>query len=203
MIHLIPSRDALAGLGAVSAPAGRETINSSEGLAGELEPSSGAVPEGYLIRRATRDDLPEVIRLNRENLPENYSEDFFEDVLESNPDSFLVAEGDGGRLVGYIMCRVEVGFPLVGRSPITRKGHVISIAVDPGHRRRGLGTALMTEGMRALRARGCSEVYLEVRVSNEPAISLYRRLGFRPVRRIPGYYRDGEDAFVMARSLRP
>ncbi|MGC9192226.1 MAG: ribosomal protein S18-alanine N-acetyltransferase [Conexivisphaera sp.] len=160
-----------------------------------------AAPEGYVIRRAAREDLPEVMRLNRENLPENYSEDFFEEVLESNPDSFLVAQEEGGRLVGYIMCRVEVGFPLAGRAPLVKKGHVISIAVDEGHRRRGLGRALMVEGMKALRSRGCSEVYLEVRVGNEPAISLYRGLGFRVVRRIPGYYRDGEDAFVMARSL--
>ena len=126
----------------------------------ELE-IDAAAPSGYVVRRATREDLREVIRLNRENLPENYSEDFFEEVLESNPETFLVAED----------------------------------------RRKGVGMALMVEGMNALRSRGCSEVYLEVRVGNAPAISLYRKLGFRVSRRIPGYYRDGEDAFVMARSL--
>ncbi|HEU16076.1 MAG TPA: ribosomal-protein-alanine N-acetyltransferase [Nitrososphaeria archaeon] len=166
-----------------------------------------AAPSGYVVRRATREDLREVIRLNRENLPENYSEEFFEEVLESNPETFLVAEESGadgrGRtgLAGYIMCRVEIGFPLVGRAPLVKKGHVISIAVAPEHRRKGVGMALMVEGMNALRSRGCSEVYLEVRVGNTPAISLYRKLGFRVSRRIPGYYRDGEDAFVMARSL--
>ena len=162
-----------------------------------------AAPRGYVVRAAKREDLREVIRLNRENLPENYSEDFFEEVLETNPESFLVAEEESrpDRLVGYIMCRVEIGFPLLGRGPIVKRGHVISIAVAPEHRRKGVGTALMIGGMNALRSRGCSEVYLEVRVGNEPAISLYRKLGFRVVRRIPGYYRDGEDAFVMARSL--
>ncbi len=56
-----------------------------------------AAPSGYVVRRATREDLREVIRLNRENLPENYSEDFFEEVLESNPETFLVAGGEGVR----------------------------------------------------------------------------------------------------------
>jgi len=46
-----------------------------------------------------------------------------------------------------------------------------------------------------------TEVYLEVRVSNTPAISLYEKLGFRVVGRIPRYYSDGEDAYIMARPL--
>lgn len=186
--------------------AARETIYLSAPPLHGLVVDTEAVPNGYLVRRATRGDLREVIRLNRENLPENYSDEFFEEVLESNPLTFLVAQREGdaegkGGLVGYIMCRVEIGFPLVGRSPLVKKGHVISVAVEEGHRRRGIGNALMAEAMKALRSRGCSEVYLEVRVGNDPAISLYRRLGFRVSRRIPGYYRDGEDAYVMARSL--
>ena len=156
--------------------------------------------EGYVIRRATPVDLPQVIRLNRENLPENYSWDFLRDTLISNPESFFVAERDGN-IVGYIMCRVEFGFTSLSGLSLTRKGHVISIAVDSGHRGRGIGRSLMVKAMEGLRGGGCSEVYLEVRVSNAPAIGLYESLGFGIVRRISGYYKDGEDAYVMARKL--
>lgn len=157
-------------------------------------------PKGYVIRRATSTDLPQVIMLNRENLPENYSWGFFRDTLVSNPESFFVAERDGD-LVGYVMCRIEFGFTALGGLSLTRKGHVISIAVSREHRGRGIGRSLMVRAMEGLRGGGCSEIYLEVRVSNVPAIGLYESLGFGITKRISGYYRDGEDAYVMARKL--
>ncbi len=48
---------------------------------------------------------------------------------------------------------------------------------------------------------GAEEVYLEVRVSNTPAINLYKKLDYRVVDLIKGYYHDGEDAYIMARPL--
>jgi ribosomal-protein-alanine N-acetyltransferase len=74
--------------------------------------------------------------------------------------------------------------------------------VLPEHRRRGLGRALMLEAMRALKNDyGCDEIYLEVRVSNYPAINLYKSLGLKIVDTIKHYYLDGEDAYVMAAEL--
>jgi len=58
--------------------------------------------------------------------------------------------------------------------------------------------------MEALRREyGVEEYYLEVRVSNTPAINLYRKLGFETAGRIVGYYLDGEDAYLMARRVEP
>jgi len=54
------------------------------------------------------------------------------------------------------------------------------------------------EGMRLYNAK---QAFLEVRVSNKPAISLYEKLGFKVLRVIRGYYSDGEDAYVMGRQL--
>ncbi|MDK2383626.1 MAG: N-acetyltransferase, partial [Candidatus Korarchaeota archaeon] len=85
---------------------------------------------------------------------------------------------------------------------LVRKGHIVSVAVLETHRRRGLGTRLMLAAMNDLkRSYGAAEAYLEVRVSNLPAIRLYEKLGFRVVRRVPMYYLDGGDAYVMAREL--
>lgn len=154
---------------------------------------------GYVIRRASEVDIPDVIAVNLATLPEHYSDFFYYELLTGFPEGFLVAELEG-KVVGYIMCRLEFGFSNFGLN-LVKKGHVVSIAVMEGHRRKGLGRALMEEAMIAMKARGCSEAFLEVRVSNAPAIGLYRKLGFVDVRRIPYYYRDGETALVMAKRL--
>ncbi len=153
----------------------------------------------YIIREVTEKDLDDVIRINRENLPENYPPYFFKMHYERFPKAFLVAESKG-EIVGYIMCRVELGSLYTSKRAFGRQGHIISIAVVPHMRRKGIGTSLMTEAMKALKeVYGVDEYYLEVRVSNKPAISLYEKLGFRKVKVLRGYYRDGEDAYLMAR----
>lgn len=159
-------------------------------------PSEG----GFIIRRAREEDLPRVIEINRRCLPEHYPEYFFRYHLDNWGEAFFVAEL-GGDLVGYIMNRVERGLGNVRRG-IVKRGHVISIAVLEGYRKRGIGYSLMVAGMNALKnVYDCKEVYLEVRVSNTPAIKLYEKLGFVRVRVIPSYYSDGEDAYLMAREL--
>ncbi len=163
------------------------------------EASQGA--EGFIIRRARLEDLPKVIEVNMKTLPEHYPEWFWREHLEKWGEAFFVAEV-AGRIVGYVMSRVEYGTPLIVRGVIVKKGHIVSIAVLEGYRRRGIGTALMKAALAALKEKyGCKEVYLEVRVSNKPAIKLYEKLGFRIVKTIPMYYLDGEDAYVMAREL--
>ncbi len=154
----------------------------------------------FLVRNARREDLPRVIEINRRCLPENYPVAFFEEHLERWGKAFFVAECDEN-VVGYVMCRVEWGWSNF-KPAFTRKGHVISLAVEPEYRGMGIGTALMRSALRVLREDyGAEEVYLEVRVSNKPAISLYEKLGFVKVKVIPHYYLDGEDAYLMAMRL--
>lgn len=116
------------------------------------------------------------------------------------PKTFIIAETNG-EIVGYIMCRIETGIPSFRFLGITRKGHVISIAVSSGHQKKGIGFALVQEAMQAMLAYKAKECYLEVRTSNLPAIELYKKLGFEVTRTIRDYYADGEDAFIMARQL--
>ena len=152
----------------------------------------------YVIREFEPKDLDNVMRINRENLPENYPAFFFKLHYENFPKAFLVAEHRGA-IVGYIMCRVEIG-KLHTKQAVGRQGHIISIAVVPEMRRMGVGTNLMLKAMKALRKYYLvDEYYLEVRVSNYPAINLYKKLGFEPVKVLRGYYSDGEDAYLMAR----
>jgi ribosomal-protein-alanine N-acetyltransferase len=154
----------------------------------------------FKLRKFTPDDLQSVMQINHLCLPENYTDFFFIDLHQRFPETFIVAEEDG-KIVGYIMCRVEVGLSSFGLGGLIRKGHVVSIAVLPQGRRKGVAQALMTtamEGMRNYKAKLC---YLEVRVTNAAGVALYSKLGFEVSRTSNGYYSDGEDAYVMTKKL--
>jgi len=154
----------------------------------------------YQIRRCEREDVPEVININAETLPEHYSDYFYYEILSEFPETFLVAEL-GGDLVGYLMCRIEYVFSHLKRLGLARKGHVVSVAVKEQHRGKGVGTMLMRTSQEAMSKKSATECYLEVRVSNTEAIALYQRLGYRVSGRLEAYYKDGEAALVMATQI--
>lgn len=155
----------------------------------------------YRIREFTLDDLDVVININRENLPENYPPFFFVEHYNNFPKAFLVAESElDKKILGYIMCRVEWKKGFFSKL-LVRVGHVISLAVIPPARRKGIATSLMKGAMEAMKKYyNVKEYYLEVRTSNLPAIRLYEKLGYIIVKRIPYYYSDGEDCYIMART---
>lgn len=154
----------------------------------------------YNIRRCEEKDLPSVIDINMAALPEHYSDYFFESILKELPEAFIVAEIDG-KIVGYIMCKIEFGFSNFRKLGFVKKGHVVSVAVLEDHRGKGLGKALMLEGINGVIQRKADEIYLEVRVSNTSAIKMYEKLRFETKSRLKSYYRDGEDAYLMALEL--
>lgn len=156
--------------------------------------------ETYALRKFKLNDLQKVMEINRTCLPENYTDFFFVDLYRRFPETFIVAEANA-EVVGYIMCRVEVGLGSLGLSGLVKKGHVVSVAVTPEHRRKGIGEALVTSAMEAMRQYNAKQCYLEVRVTNEPAIELYKKLGFEITRTTHGYYADGEDAHAMSKKL--
>jgi ribosomal-protein-alanine N-acetyltransferase len=152
----------------------------------------------FKLRKFAPDDLQSVIQINRVCLPENYTDFFFMDLHQRFPETFIVAE-ENGAIAGYIMCRIEVGLSNYGFGGLIRKGHVVSIAVLPQYRRKGVAQAVITralEGMQYYKAKQC---FLEVRVTNEAGVLLYKKLGFEVTRTLNGYYSDGEDAYVMTK----
>jgi ribosomal-protein-alanine N-acetyltransferase len=154
----------------------------------------------YKLRKFTMGDLESVTRINEACLPENYTDIFFVDLYRRHPETFVVAE-ENGHTVGYIMCRIEVGLSSLGLTGIVKKGHVVSIAVMTEHRRKGVAEELMAAAMEGMRRYNAKQCYLEVRVTNEAAVGLYKKLGFEISRTVRGYYADGEDAHVMSRKL--
>ncbi len=154
----------------------------------------------YKLRNFTLNDLERVTYINSVSLPENYTDFFFVDLYRRFPETFIVAESNG-EVVGYIMCRIETGMSNFGLSGIIKKGHIVSVAVLPNHRRKGIGEALITKALEAMQSYGAKQCYLEVRVTNEEAIGLYKKIGYEVTRTIRGYYADGENAHVMAKKL--
>ncbi len=156
--------------------------------------------QSYTLRKFKPDDLQTVMQINRVCLPENYTDFFFVDLHQRFPETFIVAE-DNGKIVGYIMCRIEVGLSNFGFGGLVRKGHVVSIAVMPQARRKGVAKAIIDRSMQGMEYYKAKQGFLEVRVTNDAAITLYKNLGFEITRTINGYYSDGEDAYVMTKKL--
>ena len=158
------------------------------------------IQRNYTLRGFTPADLDAVMNINRVCLPENYAPYFFLDTFNTLPEAFNVAEAQG-QVVGYIMCRLEHGFSDLRRLRFAKKGHIVSVAVIPQYRQMGIGYSLVRQAISAMIARQMDECYLEVRVTNYPAINLYRKMGFEVARTIPRYYFDASDAYVMAKPL--
>jgi len=154
----------------------------------------------FEVRRFTPEDLPVVMEINRTCLPENYNSYFFMEIYHSCPEAFLLAVL-GNRIIGYMMCRLEHGFSEISRLKMVKKAHLVSLAVIPEYRRIGVARALVTEAMDAVTKRGAKEFYLEVRITNDAGIELYKQLGFETYRRVQYYYHDGADAYVMSKKL--
>jgi ribosomal-protein-alanine N-acetyltransferase len=152
------------------------------------------------VRKCTPDDIPGVINVNALTLPEHYSDYFYYEILKEFPHTFLLAESDG-KIAGYIMCRIEYGLSMTKRFGLAKKGHIISVAVLQEYRNKGIGTKLIREALEEVRKESGKECYLEVRITNEGAIALYNRLGFKTTSTLHGYYKDGESAYTMAMSL--
>ena len=147
--------------------------------------SDAAPPE---IRPLHYSDLPEVAVIERRAFPTPWSIAMF--VLEmSKPTGLCLAATIEGRLAGYTVC-----------SRYDTVWHVMNVAVDPALRRRGIASALLAELYTRAGDSG-AQFTLEVRRSNDAAIALYERDGFRIAGLRRRYYQDnGEDALIMWRT---
>ena len=139
------------------------------------------------ISRMKRRHLKGVMAIEREVYPRPWSPSLFlSEMSELQNRAYLVAR-IGKDVVGYggVICYGD-------------EAHVTTIAVDPDHHRRKIGTRVMYELLRAAIELGARAVSLEVRMSNWGAQRMYGRFGFRPVGVRKGYYQEtSEDALVM------
>lgn len=102
------------------------------------------------------------------------------------------ARDDHGRVVGVAAFQLFADVADLNR-----------IVVDPAHRGRGVGEALLCAGLDWAAGSGAERMLLEVEWANEPALALYRRLGFVEITYRRNYYGPDRDALVMERRLDP
>ncbi|WP_137289446.1 ribosomal protein S18-alanine N-acetyltransferase [Natronorubrum halophilum] len=155
-------------------------------------PGIGNGDDGFAVRPAERADLLAVVRIETESFSQPWPYDAFERFL--GEPGFLVAVEGATAVTGYIVADITQNFG-------QQLGHVKDIAVHPDYRGTGIGSALLSRSLAVLTARGADTVKLEVRRSNDDAKRLYREFGFEPLRFVPDYYGDDEDAIVMIRKL--
>ena len=109
----------------------------------------------------------------------------------ASPDYFAFFGVHGMESTGFILGRLTTG-----------EAEILDLAVRPGSRRRGDATALTEFLLRRFRILGAQKIFLEVRESNQGAISFYDTMGFRPAGTRPNYYRNPvEAAVLLMRSL--
>jgi ribosomal-protein-alanine acetyltransferase len=146
----------------------------------------------WLVAPGSDRDLPELCALSRAAIPEPWSERALAEEIARPGGTLWIARGrPGNALLGFLL-----GYTAVGEL------HILTLGVDPGRRRVGIGTALVRAVLGEARAAAVACAHLEVRASNDPARALYQGLGFVVVGRRPRYYRDGEDALLMSLDLR-
>jgi ribosomal-protein-alanine N-acetyltransferase len=150
----------------------------------------------FVIRRMTASDLDRVLAL-AESLPKapHWPQSAYSDAIDSESTPRRIALVAAGAQPGSIL-----GFAVASLLP--PQAELETIVVSPEHQRLGLGERLFQALAVELKTAGVSELVLEVRASNRPALAVYAALGFAKTGLRPGYYADPiEDAVLMSLPL--
>lgn len=140
------------------------------------------------VRRATISDAKEIFAIEMECFSVPWSLDSIEtELLNEDKKLYYVVE-DANGVVGY-----------AGAWLVYDEGQITNIAIRPSARRQGFGAKLTSELIEECFKRGMHEIFLEVRISNLSALSLYRQLGFTVKGMRKNYYSEPkEDAYIMS-----
>ena len=118
---------------------------------------------------------------------ESYTSEIFQQYIKMGGEVWVIEED--GEIIAYILYIIY-----------DRMAHLISIAVHPNHRGKGLGRKLISKMEEEAKRQGAERVWLEVKANN-PARTFYRRLGYREIIRVERYYPNGNDAIRMMKEI--
>jgi ribosomal-protein-alanine N-acetyltransferase len=147
--------------------------------------------DAVMIRDAASGDIGDIAELEKITFPLPWSAESIRHDIEENENATVLVAERSGDFAGYadIWC-------------VAGEGMLNNIAVMPDHRGKHVGLAIMEALIGRLGDEGVTEMSLEVRRSNTPAIGLYTKLGFKEAGVRTGYYADnGEDALILKRGI--
>lgn len=136
------------------------------------------------------EDVPEVLAIERVSFTTPWSGTLFMNEIYK-PLSLPKVARSGDKIVGYICA-----------NQVIDEGHILNVTVHPEHRGQGIAAELLRHMIGILVDRGCTMIYLEVRISNEAALRMYEKAGFRIISVRKRYYTSPEEeAVIMALHL--
>lgn len=142
---------------------------------------------GASFVKADMADAPAIYELasHYSGATQGWTQERINDLISDSQGHYVLVAKQLDSTVGYAIAWFAWG-----------KMHIWDIAVKEDMRRRGIGRKMMSQLIDHAKLRKLSEVYLEVRASNTPAVRMYQRLSFKIRFRMPGMY-DGEDGLAM------
>lgn len=144
-----------------------------------------------IIREMTKDNLSDVLKIERKSFTHPWSENAFLSELEK-ADSYCFVALTDDEIIGYAVM-----------STVLDEGDLLIIAVDENHRRQGVAKELFGQLLEVAYKKSLSFITLEVRASNHSATALYLSLGFEKVAVRKDYYNQPkEDAVLMTKYLK-
>ncbi len=152
-----------------------------------------APPTTYKIKLLKAENLKEILLLNLRCFKrgENYTKHTFKYLLTAPNILGYSITTTSNKIVGFIFVSANNG----------NVGHITTIGIAPEHRKRGLARELLNHVENSLRKRDFEAVVLEVRVGNFAAQNLYSKYGYVIIQKLIGYYQNGEDAYLMSKTL--
>ena len=145
------------------------------------------------LRLATRTDALGIARLSRDRIEQGLGWSWTAArVLRSVADAQtnVVVAHDSARMLGFGIMKYHED-----------EAHLLLLAVQADAVRRGVGSALVGWLEQTALVAGVGQVYLEARLTNQPARAFYAHLGYREIQTLPGYYQGREACVRLARDL--
>jgi len=142
------------------------------------------------LRNYRISDSVKIEKLAKISFPKNrtYSKSYFEKCLKKYPETFIIAENKE-KIIGYAIGQFKED-----------RGEIISLAIEPGFRRNGIGTTLSNFLINHFQKRGAKKISLRVRTENKIAIAFYKNLSFEVSKKIKKYYSNGDSAYLMEKN---
>lgn len=143
------------------------------------------------LRKMQLEDLPAVLKNERNGYTHPWSEATFKDCLLRNHECWLLLHAD--KIIGHSILSVAAG-----------ESHLLNICINSRSQGKGFGRLLVEHTLTRAKARAASTIFLEVRPSNQAACHLYETLGFNEIGIRHDYYpatNGREDALVLAKEL--